>query len=285
MTDPDPRLHAYRPDLAATGLEGRVSAQRFAEGKTAAIAVPVVALRRTPASTGARETELLYGEEVTVYDQQDGWAWVQSAADSYVGYVGAGALAPVMGGATHRISAARTFVYAEPDIKSPVLHWLSLNSPVRGEALSNGYFALAGGGYAVTGHLRAAGDAADDFVAAAEALIETPYLWGGRSSLGLDCSGLVQCALHAAGFECPRDTDMQEAALGRAVSMDEEPLRGDLVFWKGHVGMLTDGETLLHANAFHMKTVKEPAREAIARIAGAAGSITSVRRMPALSAR
>jgi cell wall-associated NlpC family hydrolase len=280
----DTRLNAMRPDLADRVLEGRVEAPRFVEGTPAHVTVPVTALRRRPAADAPRDTELLLGETVTVFDRAEGFAWVQARRDGYVGYVATRDIVEGTPVPTHAVSAIRSFIYRAADIKSPVTGWASLNSPAVISGTEDRFSRLAGGGYMVSQHLRGVADREDDFVAVAEGFLETPYLWGGRSSLGLDCSGLVQNALHAAGFACPRDTDMQEAALGDTLPDGAAFARGDLVFWKGHVGIMLDGDTLLHANATYMKTVTEPVAPAIARIAETDGPITSVRRMPGLSA-
>lgn len=275
----DPRLHAFRDDLAAAGLEGQVDAPRFVEGRPAHVTGPVAALRRHPHPDAPRDTELLYGEWVTVFDETEGFAWVQAARDQYVGYV---ALCDLQEGhyqPTHMVCAVRTFIYRDADLKSPMRDWLPLNAPVAITSLSGRFSALDGGGFIFTDHLREAGAFAPDYVSVAEQFLETPYLWGGRSSLGLDCSGLVQCALEAAGIDCPRDTDMQEATLGVPLP-DNQPLeRGDLVFWKGHVGIMVDSATLLHANATFMKTMEEPVEPAIARIAQTDGPVTSIKRL------
>ncbi|CDO59900.1 NLP/P60 family lipoprotein [Candidatus Phaeomarinobacter ectocarpi] len=279
----DPRLNAFRDDLAADALKGQVEASRFVSGRPAHVTVPVTALRRRPEADGPRDTELLRGESVSVFDEADGFAWVQSQRDAYVGYVSLDALGTGTPAPTHRVSALRSFIYGEADLKSPMNNWVSLNSPLVVSGTQGRFSALAGGGYVFSDHLLAMDVFAPDYVSIAEQFLETPYLWGGRSSLGLDCSGLVQCALEATGIPCPRDTDMQEAALGSAMP-DSEPLqRGDLLFWKGHVGIMADGATLLHANATHMKTVEEAVEPAIARIAQTDGPVTSVKRLPALS--
>lgn len=279
----DPRLNAFRDDLAADALKGQVEAPRFVSGRPAHVTVPVTALRRRPEADGPRDTELLRGESVSVFDEADGFAWVQSQRDAYVGYVSLEALGTGTPAPTHRVSALRSFIYGEADLKSPMNNWVSLNSLLVVSGTQGRFSALAGGGYVFSDHLLAMDVFAPDYVSIAEQFLETPYLWGGRSSLGLDCSGLVQCALEATGIPCPRDTDMQEAALGSTMP-DSEPLqRGDLLFWKGHVGIMADGATLLHANATHMKTVEEAVEPAIARIAQTDGPVTSVKRLPALS--
>ena len=275
----DPRLHAFRDDLADARLKDRVDAPRFAEGRAAHVTAPVTALRHTPQPDGPRDTELLFGESVRVFDEADGFAWVQADRDNYVGYVALDVLAEGAPATTHRVSALRSFVYRDADLKSPAKTWLSLNTPVAVTGQDGRFSALDSGGFVFTDHLRTMDSFAPDYVAVAERFLETPYLWGGRSSLGLDCSGLVQCALEAAGIPCPRDTDMQEATLGRPVPERDPLQRGDLVFWKGHVGIMVDGATLLHANATYMKTVEEPVEPAIARIAQTDGPVTSIRRL------
>ncbi|MGD1935101.1 MAG: C40 family peptidase [Candidatus Phaeomarinobacter sp.] len=277
----DPRLHAFRDDLADVRLKDRVDADRFVDGSDAHVRVPVTALRGRPEPDGPRDTELLFGETVRVFDTANGFAWVQAVRDDYVGYAALDDIAESVRAPTHQVAAVRTFVYRDADLKSPMQSWLSLNAPVVVTRLDGRFGALDGAGFVFTDHLRATGSFVRDYVAVAEQFLETPYLWGGRSSLGLDCSGLVQCALEAAGVPCPRDTDMQEAALGTPVPEHEPLQRGDLVFWKGHVGIMVDGATLLHANATHMKTVEEPVEPAIARIAQTDGPVTSIKRLDA----
>jgi len=280
----DPRLHAFRDDLAAAELKGQIDVTRFAQGHAAHVAAPVTALRRCPDPEGPRDTELLFGEAVTVFDASGGFAWVQAARDRYVGYMAQSDLQEGTYEPTHAVSAVRTFIYRDADLKSPMRDWLPLNAPVMITGQSGRFSALDGGGFIFTDHLREVSIYTADYVSVAEQFLETPYLWGGRSSLGLDCSGLVQCALEAAGITCPRDTDMQEAALGTPLP-DNQPLeRGDLVFWKGHVGIMVDSATLLHANATFMKTMEEPVEPAIARIAQTDGPVTSIKRLEALRA-
>jgi cell wall-associated NlpC family hydrolase len=273
----DKRLTAARADLAASDLKGRIDAAAYADGTAMVGSAGKTWIRRRPAADAPVETELLFGETFTVYEIKDGFAWGQAALDAYVGYVVAADLAAPGLLPTHRVNAASTFVYAAPDLKSPVLATLPLNAlatPGHGE-----YAELATGGYAFAGHLTPLAERAPDFVAVAERFQGVPYLWGGRTPLGCDCSGLVQAALAIAGIAAPRDTDMQEAALGRPLADGEDLQRGDLVFWKGHVGILQDADTLLHANAHRMLTASEPLAPAIARIAARGSAVTSIRRL------
>jgi cell wall-associated NlpC family hydrolase len=232
-------------------------------------------------------TQALHGELVTVYDEQDGWAWVQLAHDRYVGYVRAEALSPHISVPTHRVAVPGTCIYAAPDAKALTGLQLSLNALVRVAEVGRGFARLADGGFVPARHLAEVDTFAPDFVAVAEQLTGTPYVWGGKTRLGLDCSGLVQVAMHAAGLACPRDSDMQLAELGTPVEVRGDLAglqRGDLVFWKGHVGILTDARTLLHANAHHMAVAMEPLREAVDRIARSGSTILAIRRMASTGA-
>ncbi len=281
----DRRLNAFRPDLADMRLRGQVDAARFAEGRAARVAVPVLDMRNAPSAAAGLDTQLLLGDEVAVFDEAGGYAWVQAARDCYVGYVSASGLAAPGPAPTHVVAVPRTFVYGEPDMKRPTTAALSLGSrlTVVGEAETRGtaYALLDTGGAVVAAHLRPAGEAAEDYVAVAETLEHTPYLWGGASGFGIDCSGLVQLGLRMAGRGAPRDTDMQAQALGRplAVGGDLAELeRGDLVFWKGHVAVMLDGETVIHASGHAMMVVRESLRDAVGRIARLHGRPTGFRR-------
>ncbi|AWB22282.1 NlpC/P60 family protein [Methylobacterium currus] len=265
----DPRLTPARPDLADERLRGRVEAARYVPGRPCRIARPVAPLRRAPDPAAALDSEALLGEAATVYDVRDGWAFAQLAADGYVGYLPAEALGPVDPAPTHRVSALRTFLYPAADLKRPVLGALSLGARVAVAAREGAYARLADGRFVWAGHLAPVEAIEPDVAATALRFLGTPYLWGGRSSLGLDCSGLVQTALAAAGIPAPRDSDQQEAALGGAVALSPDLAglrRGDLVFWRGHVGMMLDETRLIHANGHHMAVAVEPLAEAEARI-------------------
>lgn len=283
MTILDRRIHAFRPDLAARHLAGKVEAARFADAQSMRVVVPSAPLRREPRPDAALDTEALAGELVDVYEREEGWAWVQLATDGYVGYLPDDALRPDQPAPTHRVAALRTFVYPGPSIKLPPLASLSLNAGVAVLETKGDFAILADGGHVFLKHLVPADRFEADFVAVAERFLGVPYLWGGKTSLGLDCSGLTQLALTAAGIASPRDSDMLEAALGSAVPLDESLSglrRGDLVFWKGHVGILTDPDTLLHANGYTMTVHREPLREARDRILTKSfGAITSIKRL------
>ncbi len=288
MTDLDPRLHAFRNDLADARLRGKVAAARFVEGARRRVVAGAAPLKRLPRADAGLESEVLRGETFMVFEEAaEGWSWGQLKTDSYVGYVPSEALAAEAPEPTHRVAALRTFVYPAADLKLPARGFLSLGASLAldGETETRGtlYRLLAGGeGAVVAMHVEPV-DAppAADFVAVAERLVNTPYLWGGRTSLGLDCSGLVQLCLMTAGKPCPRDTDLQQAMLGVLVEGGTagQLHRGDLVFWPGHVGIMIDGEYMVHASGHHMTVVIEPLAEAVARIARAEASPASVRRM------
>jgi cell wall-associated NlpC family hydrolase len=272
----DKRLTPARLDVAAAHLKGKVEAVRFVSGETFRIGRGHVALRAKPSDDAAQETELLFGEMFTVYENKNGWAWGQLAPDDYVGYVRADAL--VAPGETNaRVSALMTPLLSAPDVKSPSKDMLPLNARVAVTERQNRFAEISGGGFIAEAHLD---KAASDWVAVAEKFVGVPYVWGGKTQAGLDCSGLIQTSMHAAGLKCPRDTDMQFAALGEVVALDSKLQRGDLVFWKGHVGVMLDEARLLHANAFHNEVAIELLAEAQKRIEAIAGlAIASINRI------
>ncbi len=278
-TTPDPRLTPARPHLADARLRGIVSAERYVDGQTRRVAVPSAPMRRTPSPESGTETEAVLGDAVTYYGEEEGHAFVQLQRDGYVGYLPVGSLGPADPEPTHVVVALRTFLYPAPDLKRPPQGHLSLGAGLSATGRTGDYIETAAG-FVFAGHCRDASFVAPDFAATAEGLVGTPYLWGGRTSLGLDCSGLVQLCLHLAGRDCPRDADMQERGLGTALPDDPVGLeRGDLVFWRGHVGMMLDATRLIHANGHHMAVAVEPLAEARARILNHSfGAVTAFRR-------
>lgn len=282
---PDPRRHAYRADLAAESLRGLVEAPRFVPGEPRQVAAASLPLRREPRFDATLDTEALKGETLILFDEREGWAWVQLDRDGYVGYLPSEGLSRRITAPTHRVAALRTYIYPEPDGKTPPLALLSFNALITVAKAGDKFLELAAGGFVFAGHAAPVGKFARDFVAVAEGFLGTPYLWGGRTSVGLDCSGLVQLAIEAAGHSAPRDADMQEGELGRKLRKGERLRRGDLVFWEGHVGIMTNGKALLHANAFHMAVECEPFAEAKQRIKAVGFDVTCVRRLPSRAAR
>jgi len=275
----DPRLTPARPDLAAAHLKGKVDAPRFVEGTAQEVVVGVAPMRKEPSHQAPLLTEALYGERVTVYESDDeGWAWGQLAKDGYVGFLPSAALLAPAAELTHKVSVLRTFMFPGPSIKLPPTDSLPLGATVAVAREDDTFAITATGGYIPKRHLVPLATNESDFVAVAERFVGVPYLWGGKSSLGIDCSGLVQVALHACGITCPRDSDMQEKALGKSVSLAGLQ-SGDLIFWKGHVAFALGRNSLLHANAFHMAVAVEPVGEALARIAAGGSQVTSVRRL------
>ena len=266
----DRRLHAFRPDLADAALRGSVQAERFAAGLAARIAVPVTALRPRPESACGIDTEVLLGEEVMVFDRRDGWAWVKAVSDGYVGYLPESALTEHAPAPTHIVVAQRTPVYPEPELRKPAVGALSMGSRVcvtgSAETRGNRYVTLSDGTALFAAHVAPiGGGSGGDYVGVALRFLEVPYLWGGRSGFGIDCSGLVQLSMAMTGRSAPRDTDMQAAGLGELIERSELR-RGDLVFWKGHVAIMEDSHTMVHANGHTMTVARENFEAAVKRI-------------------
>jgi cell wall-associated NlpC family hydrolase len=278
----DPRITAARDDLAAKELEGRVPARRYVEGRIYEVIEPQAPMWAEPRPDASLVTEALKGERVVIYDRNaEGFAWGQLAADNYVGWLPEHALGPPGPSATHKVSALRTLAFSAPSIKLPPIEALPFGARVVVTGVDDRMAITSANLYVPVPHLRPVDENETDFVAVAERFLGAPYLWGGKTVLGLDCSGLVQVALTACGIACPRDSDMQEAALGEAVRADaySDLRRGDLMFWKGHVAIVRDRATLLHANAFHMAVAIESIADAIKRIGESGSDVTSVKRL------
>ena len=241
---------------------------------------PTAPLRQAPSPDAPLDTEALKGERASVYETEEGWARGKLEADGYMGFLPASALRAPGAPPTHKVAALRTLVFPGPSIKLPPLEALPLGARLAVARMEPPFAVAAGGGWVPARHLASLDEKESDFVAVAERFLGAPYLWGGKTSLGLDCSGLVQVALNACGIPCPRDSHMQERFLGRALSLDLSQLRrGDLVFWNRHVAIVRDEASLVHANAFHMAVSFEPIGTAIARIRVAGSEVTSMRRL------
>ncbi|RWQ20566.1 NlpC/P60 family protein [Mesorhizobium sp.] len=285
MTARDARLHAFRSDLADARLKGEVAADRFVAGRPVRISAAVADIRKAPRPDAGVNTQALFGDDVLVFEDAEGWAWIQSERDGYVGYVADTVLGGRDHAPTHIVSVPRTFLYPGPDLRLPLSGQLSMGSAVTvtGAAETRGthYALLPSGAAVISGHLRPLGEPAADYVAVAEAFLGTPYLWGGASGFGIDCSGLVQLAMHMAGRQVLRDSDMQAATIGEPLDPGPDLAalrRGDLVFWKGHVAVMADPETMIHANGHTMLVSREGFRQAVARIGYLYGGPTGFRR-------
>jgi cell wall-associated NlpC family hydrolase len=285
MNAMDRRLHAYRDDLADARLKGQVEAGRFIAGRPARIGVPVADMLAAPAASAGMNTQLLLGDDLLVFEEGPEWIWAQAMRDGYVGYVARSSIAMEGKEATHTVSAPRTFLYSSADLRLPRKACLSMGSRVSvdrfAETRGTRYAVLASGEALVAAHLRPCGEHAGDYVAVAEELLSTPYLWGGASAFGIDCSGLVQLSMRMAGRVAPRDSDMQADGLGEPFDPGSDLAglrRGDLVFWKGHIAIMLDGENIIHANGHTMTVSREKLAVAVERIAYLYGGPTGFRR-------
>jgi cell wall-associated NlpC family hydrolase len=289
IAPPDPRLTLALGagaqagwDLADIALEGRVAAARYIVPEPMQVVTPSCPLRRSPDPSAEQMDQLIFGERFDVLTGRDGFAYGQARRDGYVGWAPREALAPSGSPPTHWVRALRTFVFPQASIKTPPVLCLSTNALVSVEAVEGRFAKLAAGGWAPADHVAPLGEVETDPAAVARRYLGAPYLWGGRDSVGLDCSGLVQQALYACGLFAPRDSDMQ-AKLGVAIERADDLKRNDLVFWRGHVGLMLDAERLIHANAYHMAVAVEPLAEVIPRIVAAGGGEpTAFRRLPGL---
>lgn len=283
----DRSVTPWRPDLAAESLRGVLPADRYVVGQPQRAGRGTVSMRAVPDATAPATSELLFGEGFAVYDRRDGWAWGQAGGDRYVGWVETASLVEAGGAPNRRVTALRAFVYPGPDLKRPPLDALSLAAPVEttGEE-ERGYIRIARGGQPYGWVAAAAVSALDalepDMVATAERFLGVPYLWGGRSSLGIDCSGLVQVAARLAGHALERDTRRQVKTAGRLIGEDADAScrRGDLVFFPGHVGLMRDEATMVHATAAGHRVRIEPLADVVARAHAESGrGVVAVRRL------
>jgi len=270
----DRRVHAVRDDLADIALADRILAPRYGQSCAMQCVAANAMLRAAPDPAATATSALLFGEHFAVFDIDKGWAWGQCGHDGYVGYVEAAALGNPGAPATHRVSVPTALVFGRPDIKAPVLTDLPFNARVAGVPHDEKFVAAAGG-FVHVRHLSAIGADLPLPLDAARLFTGSPYLWGGRTCAGVDCSGLVQAALRAAGQAAPRDSDQQATTIGVAVALaDRAP--GDLLFVPGHVGFIDHGDNVLHANAYWMQTLSEPLAAVLARLP--ADTVVNLRR-------
>ena len=262
----DRRITAARPDLAAAHLKGIIPAERYREGRVKQVAHATAGLRSEPSADAMLETELLFGEIFTVYELKNGWVWGQAALDSHVGYAPADAFGEAAAPPTHRVTARATPLLIAPDVKQPSRAILPLNAKLHVADEGERFTRVAEGAYVFSAHIAPLASHAPDWLAVTEQFLGVPYVWGGKTFAGIDCSGLIQTALEAAGIAAPRDTDLMENALGRSLALDSPLKRGDLVFWKGHMGAMLDAARLIHASAYAMQVVIEDFSTARARI-------------------
>ncbi len=279
----DRRITPFRADLADEKLRGQVEAERFTTGTVKRVIESFSPLHRHPSREAPVDTQAIFGESVTVYDEHEGWAWAQLHDDGYVGYLPSVALGQAGPEPTHKVGAIRTFIYPGPNLKLPHESYLTLNSKVSVTDTQGDYARLATGGWVYAPHLASLDAHEADYVSVAERFLHTPYLWGGKTSLGIDCSGLAQTVLTAADIRAPRDSDMQEQQLGTPVEVTPDLgglQRGDLVFWKGHVGLMMDATNFIHATGHSMTVMIEPLAVAEERIRKTSyGPISSIRRL------
>jgi Bacterial dipeptidyl-peptidase Sh3 domain/NlpC/P60 family len=278
----DPRLTPARGDLAAKYLEGRLQAARFVSGEEFEVIDALAPLREQPRSDAELFTQALKGERLTIYDRNgEGWAWGQLNSDGYVGWIPDSALAKPGAAPTHKVTGLRTFAFPAPSIKLPPVDTLTMGAMVHVIREEAPFAMTRDRQYLPLLHLGRIGDHEKDFVAVAERFVGTPYLWGGKSNLGIDCSGLVQLSLNAAGIGCPRDSDLQQDGLGRELDAQQSKQlrRGDLIFWNDHVAIVRDADTVVHANGHHMATAVENTKDAIARISTAGSEVLAIKRL------
>lgn len=279
----DRRLNAYREDLADSRLQGKVNADRFTNGVIKRVGVHFLDILKSPNNTASVDAQVLFGHDVRVYDNNNGWSWIQTETDGYVGYVNAEGLCEIDAEPTHMVLAPRTFLYSQPDLKMPRSGYRSIGSrlTVVGTQVTRGtdYKVLASGEAVIARHLIQLGEWRDDFVSVTETLLHTPYLWGGNSGFGADCSGMIWLGFLLCGKSVLRDSDMMAETIGQVIDSDPQRLqRGDLIFWKGHVGVMKDANTLLHSNGHTMTAAEEPLIDAIERIGYLYGKPTLMRR-------
>ena len=258
----DPRLTPANEIVACSTLKGKIKHANFVEAKNYQVNVPFVDLLGSP--DGKRNRQLIYGSKVKYFSAAKGWAFIQNTYDNYVGYVPESTIASETQ-KTHIVTAPLAHVFMEPNIKSKNIEILPLAARVSGEMIGNGFLETELGWISVS-QLKRKTELSKDPVEVSKLLQNAPYLWGGNTTLGIDCSGLIQISLLLCGIDCPGDSDQQMNTLGQNIDIGSPRKKGDIIFWKGHVAWALNERQILHANAYHMATVIEEANEAIERI-------------------
>ncbi len=253
----DHRLTPANQNVACSTLRGQIEHNNFVEATNYQVNVPFVDLLGAP--SGERKRQLIYGSKVKYFGETDGWAFIQNAYDNYVGYVPRETV-NLETNKSHIVSAPLSHVFSEPNIKAKNIETLPLAAKVSGKTVENGFLEMELGWIPVR-HVKLKTEFANNPVEVSKLFLNSPYLWGGNTSLGIDCSGLVQVSMLLCGLSCPGDSDQQLAKLGQNIAVDTAQKKGDILFWKGHVALALNARQVVHANAYHMSTVIEELSE------------------------